>query len=112
MAEPVSEKNEISCFESIVDFCETALEDKKQLEGNVMEGNPLEMTCKELANIESEALTKLVNFIKRDREAMDLKLYYAERRLKELNLDQPYDFEDNKQLNEFGLLPGGGEVDF
>jgi len=112
MAEPVSERNENDCFSAILDFCSSSMEDKQSVEKLIDPSDACEKLCGEVLKIEKDALKKLEGYVKRDREAMDLKSYYADRRLKELNLDQPYDFEENENLNEFGRLPGGGEIDF
>ncbi|GMI55882.1 hypothetical protein ScalyP_jg9108 [Parmales sp. scaly parma] len=77
------------------------------------EGGGVELElCAVVRDVEIRALMKLKNFIARDRQAIDLKKYYAERRLADLNLDQPYNMENSANVNEFGGLAGGGGVDF
>ena len=105
------QRNENEVFDCICDSIADAESDYKVVDDNAVDLVWRDELCKTLIGIERKALKKLEGFIKRDREAMDLKTYYAERRLKELNLDQPYEFEGSDNLNEFGALPGG-EIDF
>ena len=56
--------------------------------------------------------------MQREKEALDLKEYYQERRLKDLGLDSEWDpesedFGDGDELN-YGQtrLPGGGDLDW
>ena len=104
--------NERESYAEIMAYIAQAEADRKLCYDNVDEADPVDLLIKSVADVERGALEKMKAWVQRDSEAMDLKIYYADRRLKDLNLDQPYDFESSNDLNEFGKLPGGGEIDF
>jgi [ribulose-bisphosphate carboxylase]/[fructose-bisphosphate aldolase]-lysine N-methyltransferase len=86
---PVSEQNELEAVNTILSACEAALNEL----GNCPDGGP--EVCTRLRKSESFALTRTVEYLLRDREALDLKEYYQERRLKDLGLDSDWSLEDN-----------------
>ncbi|KAI2489191.1 hypothetical protein MHU86_25397 [Fragilaria crotonensis] len=71
--------------------------------------------CVQLREAETKALTKTMEFLKRE-EALDLKEYYQERRLKDLGLDSDWSPEDDMVDPELGFgqtrLPGGADYDW
>ena len=71
--------------------------------------------CTKLRESESTALNRSLEFLLREKEALDLKEYYQERRLKDLGLDSEWSPEDdmNPDLG-FGQTraPGGADYDW
>jgi len=115
MAFPVSESNELSVVETIVEICETSLEDMKDFPED-QSGGPIAELCSRLRESESKALRRTLEFMLREKEALDLKEYYQQRRLKDLGLDSDWSPEDdmaNPDLS-FGQtrLPGGADFDW
>jgi [ribulose-bisphosphate carboxylase]-lysine N-methyltransferase len=106
---PVSEQNELSVVNTITDACERALEELRA----VSEGGP--EVCKMLREGEIKALSRTVEFLQREKEALDLKEYYQERRLKDLGLDSEWSPEDDMDPDlGFGQTraPGGADYDW
>ncbi|VEU39926.1 unnamed protein product [Pseudo-nitzschia multistriata] len=115
MAYPVSEKNEFAVVESIAQLCETAMEDMKSCPEPEQEG-PNSEVCAKLRASETRALRRTLEYMLRDKEALDLKEYYQERRLKDLGLDSEWSPEDDigdPDLN-WGQTrsPGGADFDW
>lgn len=113
MAYPVSETNELAVVEMIVDICQTSLDDMKTVEDAT---SPNAALCTRLRESESKALKRTLEFMLREKEALDLKEYYQERRLKDLGLDSEWSPEDdiaNEDLS-FGQTrqPGGADFDW
>eukprot|EP00977_Amphora_coffeiformis_P000819 scaffold175_cov177-Amphora_coffeaeformis.AAC.21 len=109
MEYPVSEQNELKVVNTITDACERALEELKQ----APDGGP--EVCKLLREAETKALTRTVEFLQREKEALDLKEYYQERRLKDLGLDSEWSPEDDMDPDlGFGQTraPGGADYDW
>lgn len=110
MSLPVSEQNELQVVTTIVDACQKALDDL----ATCPEGG--RDVCVQLREAETKALTKTMEFLKREREALDLKEYYQERRLKDLGLDSDWSPEDDMVDPELGFgqtrLPGGADYDW
>ncbi len=112
MAYPVSEQNELAVVEMVVDLCEKSLEDMKDSDND----SPNAKLCAQLRESESKALKRTLEFMLREKEALDLKEYYQERRLKDLGLDSEWSPEDdiaNPDLS-FGQtrVPGGSDFDW
>ena len=109
MALPVSEKNEFAVVNWIVEIIEKSLEDLDGCPKGGPEG------CTKLRESETKALTRSLEFLLREKEALDLKEYYQERRLKDLGLDSEWSEEDdmNPDLG-FGQTraPGGADYDW
>jgi [ribulose-bisphosphate carboxylase]-lysine N-methyltransferase len=117
MAFPVSEANELAVVETIVEVCETSLEDLKSSENSNADGqNPNAMICAKLRESESKALKRTLEYMLREKEALDLKEYYQERRLKDLGLDSDWSPEDDNVDPDlsFGQTrkPGGSDFDW
>ena len=110
MSLPVSERNELKVVNWINDVIEKALEDMDQCP----EGGP--EVCSKLRESETKALRRTLEFLQREKEALDLKEYYQERRLKDLGLDSEWTPED--ELGDpdlaFGQTraPGGADYDW
>jgi [ribulose-bisphosphate carboxylase]-lysine N-methyltransferase len=106
---PVSEKNELEVVNKVVSSCQLALDEM----GECPDAGP--EVCKRLRQSESRALTRTIEYLLREREALDLKEYYQERRLKDLGLDSQWSPEDDigSELN-YGQtrLPGGADFDW
>ena len=124
MGLPVSEANERSVVEEIEAACTKALEEMNAIEkdggGDETDENDTspEGLCAIVRDAERKALTRTSEYMQREREALDLKEYYQERRLKDLGLDSEWDPEsdmgfDDDELN-YGQtrLPGGGDLDW
>ena len=112
MAYPVSEQNELAVVEMVVDLCEKSLENMK----DSVDDSPNAKLCAQLRESESKALKRTLEFMLREKEALDLKEYYQERRLKDLGLDSDWSPEDdiaNPDLS-FGQtrVPGGSDFDW
>lgn len=106
---PVSEPNELAVVNTIIEECEKVLEELKQ----APEGGP--EVCKLLRQAETKAITRTLDFLQREKEALDLKEYYQERRLKDLGLDSEWSPEDDIDPDlGFGQTraPGGADYDW
>ena len=110
MSLPVSEKNELAVVEAISEACETAMDDMNQCP----EGGP--EVCKTLRESETKALKRTLEFMLREKEALDLKEYYQERRLKDLGLDSEWSPEDDMVDPDMNYgqtrVPGGADYDW
>ena len=117
MAYPVSESNELAVVDAIVELCDASLEDMKNCPKTENdEDSPNARVCARLRESESKALRRTLEFMIREKEALDLKEYYQERRLKDLGLDSEWSPEDdiaNPDLS-FGQtrMPGGADYDW
>jgi [ribulose-bisphosphate carboxylase]-lysine N-methyltransferase len=109
MALPVSETNELEVVNAITDSCQAALDEIKECpEGGAA-------VCSKLRESECRALTRTIEYLLREREALDLKEYYQERRLKDLGLDSEWSSEDDISSDlGFGQTraPGGADYDW
>lgn len=106
---PVSEQNELAVVNTIIDACEKALAEL----GQAPEDGP--EVCTLLRQAETKALTRSMEFLQREKEALDLKEYYQERRLKDLGLDSEWSPEDDIDPDlGFGQTraPGGADYDW
>lgn len=106
---PVSEQNELAVVNTITEACEKALEELGQAPG----GGP--EVCSRLRQSETKALSRSMEFLQREKEALDLKEYYQERRLKDLGLDSEWSPEDDMDPDlGFGQtrVPGGADYDW
>jgi [ribulose-bisphosphate carboxylase]/[fructose-bisphosphate aldolase]-lysine N-methyltransferase len=110
MALPVSETNELAVVEAISEVCESALEDLSQCPEGGRE------ICSKLRESESKALKRTLEFMLREKEALDLKEYYQERRLKDLGLDSDWKPEDDVIDPDLSYgqtrVPGGADYDW
>lgn len=99
MALPVSERNEFGVIKQLTETCEKSLEDLEQCP----EGGP--EVCQQLRASERKALTRTLEYLRREKEALDLKEYYQERRLKDLGLDSDWSPEDDMGGSDRPVLP-------
>ncbi len=110
MALPVSETNECQAIEMIRETCQ------KALDGLSATGGP--DVCATLRESESKALRRTIEFLQREKEALDLKVYYQERRLRDLGLDSEWTPEDDMMddsdlgLGPTSRVPGGADYDW
>jgi [ribulose-bisphosphate carboxylase]-lysine N-methyltransferase len=105
---PVSELNELQVVKTICGVCERALSDLKECPP----GGP--EVCTKLRESETQALTRSLEYLKREQEALDLKEYYQERRLKDLGLNSDWSPEEDDPSLDFGQTraPGGADYDW
>lgn len=112
MSEPVSEENERDVVMGVIDACEKALED---MEGeDVADGNLSQNArlCAMVREAERRALERTLIYMKQESEALDLKEYYQERRLKSLGLDSEWSPEDDDVGWGGTRVPGGADYDW
>ena len=105
---PVSEKNELDVINLISDLCKKSLAD---FDSCPKAGPEI---CTKLRNSERIALTRTIEYLQREKEALDLKEYYQERRLKDLGLDSTWSPEDEDPDRVYGQTraPGGADYDW
>jgi [ribulose-bisphosphate carboxylase]-lysine N-methyltransferase len=105
---PVSEVNELQVVKTICEVCERALGDLKECPP----GGP--EVCTKLRESETLALTRTLEYLQREQEALDLKEYYQERRLKDLGLNSDWSPEEDDPELGFGQTraPGGADYDW
>ncbi len=121
MSLPVSEVNERDVLDAIADSCTKALKD---MEGNDVTYNesldhasPLNL-CAVVKESESKALSRTLEYVNREKEALDLKEYYQERRLKDLGLDSDWNPDDSSSPYPeddelgFGQMRAPGSLDW
>jgi len=127
MGLPVSEKNEEGIYNDIEAKCKTALkdmmdvskgqeEDELQLQNTstTTSSSSSENVCTVIRVLERRALMEMIQVMEREKEALDLKEYYQERRLKDLGLDSEWN-EDNENPDVgWGQTraPGSGDLDW
>jgi len=112
MAFPVSEPNERVVLEAVIDACNKGLRGMEDVEVEVEvestadndenENSPASL-CAVVRASEKRALSRTLEFVSREKEALDLKEYYQERRLKDLGLDSNWNPED---------APAGGNPNY
>jgi len=106
MSEPVSEDNERLAVAAVIDACENALADMDEFDGASEDcQSEKEKWCSMVRDSEREAIDRTLNYVKQESEALDLKEYYQERRLKSLNLDSEAGSMEER-------IPGGADYDW
>jgi len=111
MSLPVSERNERDVLDAIADACSTAL--GEMVGGGVDEVDETKKTqrlCAVVREAERRALTRTLEFVKREKEALDLKEYYQERRLKDLGLDSDWNPDEDSMGYDMDDELGYGQV--
>merc|ERR1711957_308820 len=111
MSLPVSERNERSVLDAIANACNTAL--GEMVGGGVDEVDGTKRTrrlCAVVREAERRALTRTLEFAQREKEALDLKEYYQERRLKDLGLDSDWNPDDESTGYDMDDELGYGQV--
>lgn len=110
MSMPVSEGNELNVVNAIAEACQQALDELEQCP----KGGP--EVCKQLKESETRALTRTLEYLQREKEALDLKEYYQERRLKDLGLDSEWNPEEDLGDPDLAFgqtrAPGGADYDW
>eukprot|EP00580_Thalassiosira_gravida_P016966 CAMPEP_0201664462 /NCGR_PEP_ID=MMETSP0494-20130426/5919_1 /ASSEMBLY_ACC=CAM_ASM_000839 /TAXON_ID=420259 /ORGANISM="Thalassiosira gravida, Strain GMp14c1" /LENGTH=625 /DNA_ID=CAMNT_0048143235 /DNA_START=122 /DNA_END=1996 /DNA_ORIENTATION=- len=114
VSEPVSEDNERGASTAVIDACERALADMMEEgeEGSDGTASEKERLCTMVRESEREALDRTLVYAKQEAEALDLKEYYQERRLKSLGLDSDWSQEDDILGEGGGRVPGGADYDW
>lgn len=107
MSEPVSEDNERDVTNAVIEACQTALSEMMEAEGD---DDPTRL-CALVREAERDALDRTLSYVKQEAEALDLKEYYQQRRLKNLGLDSEWALEDDLPGGG-GRLPGGADYDW
>ena len=109
MSLPVSEGNELNVVNTIAEACQKAIDEIEQCP----EGGP--EVCTKLRESETKALSRTLGYLQWEKEALDLKEYYQERRLKDLGLDSEWTPEDD-MAPDLGYgqtrAPGGADYDW
>jgi [ribulose-bisphosphate carboxylase]-lysine N-methyltransferase len=105
MALPVSEANELQVINAVTGVCQAALDEFDKCP----EGGPA--ICTTIRQLERKALSSTIEYLLREKEALDLKEYYQQRRLKDLGLDSPWSQEDDSEIG-FGQTRTPGSADY
>jgi len=96
MSLPVSERNERDVLDAIADACSTALGEMVGVGVDEVDGTKrTERLCAVVREAERRALTRTLEFVQREKEALDLKEYYQERRLDDLGLDSDWNPDED-----------------
>eukprot|EP00956_Cyclotella_meneghiniana_P005656 scaffold7287_cov41-Cyclotella_meneghiniana.AAC.1 len=115
MSIPVSEANERLATTAIIDACQNALSEMEEAsketadEANLTEKQKL---CAMVRDSERQALERTIVYVKQESEALDLKEYYQERRLKSLGLDSEWSPESDDVGFGGNRVPGGADYDW
>jgi len=126
MSQPVSQKNELEVVNLVIDKCTMALKDMDSVaivgddnlyslanrDRDMSEPITPEVLCATVRAVERRAFIRMKEFMERDRDALDLKEYYQERRLKDLGLDSEWDPENSDVGWSSARKPGGVELDW
>jgi len=96
MSLPVSEPNERTVLETIANSCSKALAGMEGIEAPEDEDeNSPQSLCAIVRESETKALSRTLEYVEREKEALDLKEYYQERRLKDLGLDSEWNPDES-----------------
>ena len=125
---PVSEKNEEMVVNQIIKKCKNAMEEMDESSSlnedealflgkpNIVEeeNSSYDLICATIRILERRALRETILFMEREGEALDLKEYYQERRLKDLGLDSEWNEDENNPDVGWGQTraPGSGDLDW
>lgn len=119
MAYPVSEKNEEPVVDYVIEICNQYINELESMNGDDNDDTSTtlsnaEMVCAKIRSLELRALRATQEYMMRDREALDLKEYYQQRRLKDLGLDSDWNPDDEMDLGLGGSkrMPGDGGLDW
>jgi len=113
MSVPVSEDNERAAVTAVIDACENALKEMDEIideEGSAL--SPKLQLCALVRGSERQALERTLEYVTQEAEALDLKEYYQERRLKDLGLDSDWSPEDDDVSFGGTRVPGGADYDW
>ncbi|KAL7532490.1 hypothetical protein ACHAXR_004659 [Thalassiosira sp. AJA248-18] len=111
MSEPVSEDNERAAVTAMIEACQNALSEMEvgdEAESGDAVSSANAQLCSMVRESEREALDRTLVYVKQEAQALDLKEYYQERRLKSLGLDSEWSQEDDGGTR----VPGGADYDW
>lgn len=121
MSMPVSEINEKDALDTIADSCTKALKDMEGMDviydDSLGKASPLNL-CAIVKESESKALSRTLEYVNREKEALDLKEYYQERRLKDLGLDSDWNPDESSSVYPeddelgYGQMRAPGSLDW
>ena len=121
MSMPVSEPNERAVLDTIANACSKGLASMKSIEENndEDENSPVSL-CAAVMESEKRALSRTLEYVNREKEALDLKEYYQERRLKDLGLDSEWNPDEGPLSSDpygdddisFGQTRAPGSLDW
>lgn len=114
MSEPVSEQNERLTVTAIIDACQKALTemDEAMKDNDNATLSDKQKLCAIVRDSERQALERTMIYMKQESEALDLKEYYQERRLKSLGLDSEWSPESDDIGWGGNRVPGGADYDW
>lgn len=120
MSMPVSEVNEKDVLDEITSACSKSLSDMENAPKFEVTGDNSSSPaglCAVVRESESKALSRTLEFVVREKEALDLKEYYQTRRLKDLGLDSEWSPDDKPPVGDEDFLDYGqtrvpGSLDF
>jgi [ribulose-bisphosphate carboxylase]-lysine N-methyltransferase len=113
MSVPVSEENERLAVTAVIEACQYALsdmEDPASEDSATLSEN--QQLCSIVRKSERQALERTMIYMKQESEALDLKEYYQERRLKSLGLDSEWSPENDDVGWGGNRVPGGADYDW
>ena len=106
--DPVSETNERAVCELLIGRCEEGVRILQEIDQETKGARGYVSDMARLVRqTEIDQMEQVTKYIRRDMEALDLKLYYQERRLKELNLDSAWGDEADVMVDS-GFSRGSG----
>mmetsp|Transcript_9179 Transcript_9179/g.10646 ORF Transcript_9179/g.10646 Transcript_9179/m.10646 type:complete len:566 (-) Transcript_9179:62-1759(-) len=114
MSLPVSDVNERGVLDTIVASCSKALEGMDTLKDDEFnssdydESDPTSL-CRIIRESERKALSRTLKFVTNEKEAVDLKEYYQQRRLRDLNLDSDWKPDESSPYSDDGDELGFGQ---
>ncbi|KAL3786067.1 hypothetical protein ACHAWO_007256 [Cyclotella atomus] len=114
MSVPVSEQNERLAVTAIIDACQKALTEMDEATKDVDNAtlSDKQKLCAMVRDSERQALERTMIYMKQESEALDLKEYYQERRLKSLGLDSEWSPESDDIGWGGNRVPGGADYDW
>ncbi|KAL3799928.1 hypothetical protein HJC23_007401 [Cyclotella cryptica] len=121
MSAPVSEENERLVVNAVIDACQNALSEMEGHDKPTNENDENNNTstlsenqqlCAMVRNAERQALERTYIYMKQEAEALDLKEYYQQRRLKSLGLDSEWSPENDDVGWGGNRVPGGADYDW
>lgn len=111
MASPVSETNELAVLEHLLAKSRAFLDEFQECVSTRGPG-----VCTKLRQSETAVLERMMTVLEQEKEGLDLKEYYQERRLKDLGLDSVWTPEDDILEADLSYgqtrAPGGADYDW
>lgn len=112
MSVPVSEANELSVVEYLLEICRGFLD---EFASCPTEPENPDNICRRLRASETTVLERLITIMEQEKEGLHLKEYYQERRLKDLGLDSVWTPEADMESDlSYGQTraPGGADYEW